>query len=78
MPRFNLTQLRYQLGHQLFQQLFHHLGQYRHYRRSRRQLLSLDDRLLEDIGIDRTQAIKEGHKAFWKKTSFKKGPYENR
>ncbi|MBR9904308.1 MAG: DUF1127 domain-containing protein, partial [Gammaproteobacteria bacterium] len=44
MPRFSLTQLRYQLRSQL--------RQYRHYRRSRRQLLALDDRLLDDIGID--------------------------
>ncbi|OJA05744.1 DUF1127 domain-containing protein [Halomonas sp. QHL1] len=69
MPRFSLTQLRYQLGHQLS----HKLSQYRHYRRSRRHLLALDDRLLDDIGIDRTQALKEGRKAFWKQTSFKKG-----
>ncbi|HDZ47488.1 hypothetical protein LCGC14_0057870 [marine sediment metagenome] len=70
MPRFSLTQFRYQLSCQLHQ--------YRHYRRSRRQLLTLDDRLLEDIGINRTQALKEGHKAFWKRTTFKRGPYENR
>ncbi|AJY49208.1 MULTISPECIES: DUF1127 domain-containing protein [Halomonadaceae] len=70
MPRFSLTQLRYQLRYQL--------RQYRHYRRSRRQLLSLDDRLLDDIGIDRTQALKEGHKAFWKHTPLDEGPYENR
>ena len=70
MPRFNLTQLRYQLRYQL--------RQYRHYRRSRHQLLSLDDRLLEDIGIDRTQALKEGRKAFWKHAPHEGGPYENR
>ncbi|MBS3667483.1 MULTISPECIES: DUF1127 domain-containing protein [Halomonadaceae] len=70
MPRFSLTQLRYQLRSQL--------RQYRHYHRSRRQLLALDDRLLDDIGIDRTQALKEGHKAFWKHTPLDEGPYENR
>ncbi len=70
MQRFSLTQFRYQLSYQL--------RQYRHYRRSRRQLLTLDDRLLEDIGLDRTQALKEGRKAFWKQTTFKRGPYENR
>ncbi|NYT71069.1 DUF1127 domain-containing protein [Halomonas sp. QX-2] len=70
MPRFSLTQLRYQLRSQL--------RQYRHYRRSRRQLLALDDRLLDDIGIDRMQALKEGHKAFWKHTPLDEGPYENR
>lgn len=66
MPRFNLTQLRYRLRC------------YRHYRRSRRQLLSLDDRLLNDIGIDRTLALKEGRKVFWKHTPQEGGPYENR
>ncbi|MEA2117688.1 DUF1127 domain-containing protein [Halovibrio sp. HP20-50] len=74
MPRFTLTQLRYQLRYQL--------QQYRHYRRSRRHLLALDDRLLDDIGIERTQALKEGRKAFWKhgpKHGKKEGgPYENR
>ena len=70
MPRFSLTQLRYQLRYQL--------RQYHHYRRSRRQLLSLDDRLLEDIGINRTQALKEGHKAFWQHTPLDKGPNEKR
>nr|WP_290702238.1 DUF1127 domain-containing protein [Halomonas sp. UBA3074] len=66
MPRFSLTQLRFQLQ------------SYRHYRRSRRQLLALDDRLLDDIGINRTQALKEGHKAFWKHSTFKKGTNEER
>ncbi len=70
MPRLSLTQLRYQLRYQL--------RQYRHYRRSRHQLLSLDDRLLDDIGIDRSQALKEGRKAFWKHTPQEGGPYENR
>ncbi|NYS61383.1 DUF1127 domain-containing protein [Vreelandella salicampi] len=65
MPRFRLTQLRYQLQH------------YQQCRRSRRQLLALDDRLLEDIGITRAQARKEGHKPFWQQTSFKRGPDEN-
>ncbi|QNI04255.1 DUF1127 domain-containing protein [Halomonas sp. SH5A2] len=70
MPRFSLTQLRYQLGHQI--------RQYRHYRRSRRQLLTLDDRLLKDVGISREQAQTEGHKPFWKHTPREEGPYENR
>ncbi len=65
MPRFSLTQLRYR---------FH---QYLQYRRSRRHLLTLDDRLLEDIGITRAQAQKEGRKAFWKQTSFKRAPHDN-
>ena len=41
MPRFSLTQLRYQLSH------------YQQRRRSRRQLLTLDDHLLKDIGLTR-------------------------
>lgn len=60
MPRFSLNQIRYQLRYQL--------NAYRHYRRSRRHLLALDDRLLEDIGISREQAQKEGQKPFWKHT----------
>ncbi|TVP50382.1 MAG: DUF1127 domain-containing protein [Halomonas sp.] len=71
MPRFSLHQIRYQLRYQLHS--------YRHYRRSRRQLLALDDRLLEDIGISREQAQKEGQKAFWQHASVNKGDlYENR
>ncbi|WP_249977842.1 DUF1127 domain-containing protein [Vreelandella olivaria] len=69
MPRFSLTQLRYRLRYQLCA--------YGHYRRSRRQLLALNDRLLEDIGISREQATAEGQKAFWKHTPVDGGPYEN-
>lgn len=64
MPRFSLTQLRYRLGYQL--------RCYRECRRSRRQLLTLDDRLLNDIGISRLQAKNEGKKAFWKHTNMNK------
>nr|WP_289073523.1 DUF1127 domain-containing protein [uncultured Halomonas sp.] len=70
MPRFSLNQLRCQLRLQL--------NQYRHYRRSRRQLLALDDRLLDDIGITRAQAAKEGHTAFWKHTPLEETPHEKR
>lgn len=66
MPRFSLTQLRCQLR------------QYRLRRRSRRQLLSLDDRLLEDIGITPAQAKKEAHRGFWQHISHKRGPHEER
>lgn len=66
MPRFSFAQLRYQFN------------RYRQCRRSCRQLLTLDDRLLEDIGITRAQAQKEGRKAFWKQPSFKRGPYDGR
>ncbi|WP_457942835.1 DUF1127 domain-containing protein [Vreelandella alkaliphila] len=65
MLRFSLTQFRCQLRH------------YHQRRRSRRQLLTLDDRLLEDIGITRTQALEEGRKPFWQHSSCKRGPYEN-
>lgn len=60
MPRFSLTQLRYRLRC------------YRECRRSRRQLLALDDRLLNDIGISRLQAKNEGKKAFWRHTHMNK------
>ena len=33
---------------------------------TRRHLLSLDDRLLKDIGITRTQAFGEAEKPFWR------------
>ncbi|MGP5309031.1 DUF1127 domain-containing protein [Vreelandella alkaliphila] len=65
MLRFSLAQIRCQLRH------------YHQRRCSRRQLLTLDDRLLEDIGITRTQALKEGCKPFWQRSSFKRGPHEN-
>ena len=60
MKRFNLTQLRYQLRFQL--------RQYRHYRRSRHQLLSLDERLLavyrQPVGcLSRVRRIKHQHYA---------------
>jgi uncharacterized protein YjiS (DUF1127 family) len=34
--------------------------------RMRRQLLMLDDRLLKDIGLTRTQAFGEAEKPFWR------------
>ncbi|BBM05435.1 DUF1127 domain-containing protein [Vreelandella aquamarina] len=58
MPRFSLTQLRYQLSR---------------YQRSRRQLLTLDDHLLKDIGLTREQACQEGKQTFWKQTLSNKG-----
>lgn len=35
-------------------------------RRTRQQLLKLDEASLHDIGITRRQAIEEGSKPFWK------------
>ncbi|MGO2240398.1 MAG: DUF1127 domain-containing protein [Halomonas sp.] len=70
MPRISLTQLCYQLRDQFLS--------YRHYRRSRRQLLALDDRLLEDIGFSREQAKKEGQKPFWKHSRPEGESYESR
>lgn len=34
--------------------------------RSRRDLLTLDDRMLKDIGISRADAVREGDKPFWR------------
>ncbi|MCK5275768.1 MAG: DUF1127 domain-containing protein [Alphaproteobacteria bacterium] len=34
--------------------------------RSRRELLWLDERQLQDIGIDRQAAVEEAHKPFWR------------
>ncbi|MET0048144.1 MAG: DUF1127 domain-containing protein [Sedimenticola sp.] len=34
--------------------------------RQRRQLMTLEDHLLKDIGISRTDADREGQKPFWK------------
>jgi uncharacterized protein YjiS (DUF1127 family) len=35
-------------------------------RRQRIELLELDDRMLADIGITKSQATEEGKKPFWK------------
>ena len=43
--------------------------------RTRRQLLQLDEAALYDVGITRSQAIKEGSKSFWT-SSDKKGSVE--
>ncbi|MET0094443.1 MAG: DUF1127 domain-containing protein [Sedimenticola sp.] len=34
--------------------------------RQRRQLMTLEDHLLKDIGISRADAVREGQKPFWK------------
>ncbi len=33
--------------------------------RQRRQLLEMDSRMLQDIGISRADALREGEKSFW-------------
>ncbi|RAU17240.1 hypothetical protein DN062_13810 [Nitrincola tibetensis] len=60
MQHFNLTQLCLQLR------------DYRAYRRSHRQLLALEERLLKDVGITRSQAQDEGKEPIWKRSLFKK------
>lgn len=35
--------------------------------RQRRDLLALDDAMLKDIGISRTDALQEGNKPFWRR-----------
>ncbi|WNL38611.1 DUF1127 domain-containing protein [Halomonas sp. PAMB 3264] len=52
MARFSLARLRQRLR------------RYQERRRSRRQLLALDDRLLKDIGISRAQARQANRKTF--------------
>ncbi|QEW06476.1 DUF1127 domain-containing protein [Nitrincola iocasae] len=66
MSHFSVTRLR------------HRLHDYWQCYRGRRQLRKLDDRLLKDVGITRSQAHHEGQKHFWNLPPFKRGPYENR
>jgi uncharacterized protein YjiS (DUF1127 family) len=42
------------------------IGEWRRRHRERHQLLALDDRMLKDIGITRTDALFLGNKPFWK------------
>ncbi|WP_447555121.1 DUF1127 domain-containing protein [Vreelandella sp. EE22] len=66
MPRSSLTRLRLVLR------------RYSERRRSRRQLLTLDDRLLRDIGMSRAQVTREARTPCWK-DSFSQGKlYEKR
>jgi uncharacterized protein YjiS (DUF1127 family) len=41
------------------------LLRWRELARQRRRLLSLDDRMLKDIGITRAEAMREGTRPFW-------------
>lgn len=49
-----------------FQRLFTTLHCYQRRHCSRQRLLMLDERLLKDIGLSRTDAEREGGKPFWK------------
>lgn len=46
--------------------LVDHLVEWQDRRRQRRELLSLDDHLLKDIGVTRVEAEVEGYKPFWR------------
>ena len=46
----------------VLQWLRHHYGIYR----QRRALLSLDEAMLKDLAISRTDALQEGDKPFWR------------
>lgn len=43
---------------------------FKHRYKSRKALLKLDERMLNDIGITHDQAQSEGNKPFWKGDSF--------
>jgi uncharacterized protein YjiS (DUF1127 family) len=45
--------------------LVHVLLRWQELARQRRRLLSLDDRMLKDIGITRAEAMREGTRPFW-------------
>ncbi|UVE17956.1 DUF1127 domain-containing protein [Pseudomonas sp. LS44] len=48
------------------QRLFACLARWTENRRTRRQLAQLDDRLLADVGITRSERLAELDKPFWK------------
>ena len=52
-------------GAGVFAQGQNFLRQWWNRHQSRAQLLRLDDRLLKDIGVTRTEAHLEGRKSFW-------------
>lgn len=55
------------LGIELIRRLFAQLQEFYRRYRSRQQLLSLDDHILNDIGITYDQARTEAAKPFWRR-----------
>lgn len=53
------------LSIEMFRRLWEVIQSARRRRRSRRELLALDDHMLKDIGISRADAVREGSKPFW-------------
>jgi len=49
----------------LWGRLEHQLSTWRRHERSRRELINLSDRILQDIGLARGEAISESSKPFW-------------
>lgn len=57
------------LFHSLLNKALQHVLIYKHRYRSRKALLVLDDRMLEDIGISKENAKQEGERYFWQGNS---------
>ena len=55
------------LPDRMLQRLGHALAIWQERDRQRRALARLDDRLLRDIGVDRSSAARETAKPFWRK-----------
>ena len=53
------------LGAKLLGWCFGHLGEWHHRSRKRAQLRALDDRALADLGLTRTDILREVEKRFW-------------
>lgn len=51
---------------EIFRRILERLRQLQQRRRTRRQLLTLDQYALKDIGISRSEALFEANKPFWK------------
>jgi len=61
-----ITRLVSELNTRLFARLWAALSAWQYRRRSHRDLLSLDDRMLKDIGLTRAQAEDASRKPFWR------------